>query len=165
MLRINEPLFLNELRRLAGLECWAVIAGAGSGSRVALDFGSKVERDKPLLNPTVADVSRFYKGEFSLFIEDCAWRLEQGGAIICSSKSDNRQGAELLHGVSLIVGNKLLRVAAIAPGWDLVMEFEGGFVLRTFSDCVTQDDGDNFTLYTPESVVSIGAKGEMRKER
>jgi len=162
----EKLVFENELRKLEGSECWSVIAGVGTGSRVTLDFGRKIKRSTPLTNPTLSEQARHFRGEFAIFIEDCSWRLEKNDAVLCTSKSDNQDGGELIKSIASLVGTKVSSIIASSPASDLQVELSGGYFLRTFSDCSLQeDDGDNVTLFTPNYIISVEAKGILSIKR
>lgn len=145
-----------------GKICWAAVAGPGSGSRIALDFGKKIERERPLKNTTLTDEVRFYKSEYSLFIEDCSWRLEQNQHVLCSSKSSNKANGEMVRSLGGLVGCRIVSISTSPPGYDLLVAFTNGFTLRLFSDCMDQEaDGDNYTFFTPHRVVRIAPRGEV----
>lgn len=145
------------IRNLNGLTCWAVTAGVGS--RIVLDFGRKIKRDVPIKNMLISEASRIYKGEFSIFIEDCSWRLEKESLILCSSKSDRGVNDSL----RLIVGKKIINASVLTPGYDLTLEFDEKICFRSFSDCIwPETDGDNYTLFAPDRTMTIGAKGQLK---
>src|SRR4051794_4918517 len=115
---------VSELQKLQGLECWGVVAGEGTGSHVTLDFGRKIERARPLRNPTLPDSLRHFKGEFGVFIQNCAWRLDIN-SIVCSSKTPNDNDGAMVRGLPMLIGQHVVTATAVLPGHDLVIEFSG----------------------------------------
>jgi hypothetical protein len=156
--------FSNDLKLLHGLECWGVLAGEGTGSHVTLDFGRKIERARPLRNPTLPDSLRHFKGEFGVFIQNCAWRLETD-RIVCSSKTPNDNQGAMVRGLQMLIGQHIVTATAMLPGHDLVIEFSGPHTLRLFCDCFSQEnDGDNYSLHTVDRVFTVQAGGVLSLE-
>lgn len=144
----NESEFLEELHHLNGLECWGVVAGEGTGSRITLDFGKNIPRARPLKNPKLSEMQRQHKGEFGLFVQNCAWRLGSE-TVICSSKSPNSSDGPMVRGLQSVVGQHVVNVAVTSPGYDLVVHFSGGARLHLFCDCLDQTrDGNNYSFHT-----------------
>lgn len=151
--------FQKELLQFKGLKCWSVVAGIGSGSRVGLDFGGKIKRRRPLKNQMISEEARLYKGEFSLFLEDCTWRLESQERVMCSSKSENAEGGEMLSELRSLIGLTVNEFQVFPLSHDLILEFDRKLLLRAFCDCVDEEDGDNYTIFTPSDSFTIGPKG------
>ena len=57
----KTELFIFELNKLVGEECWGVVGGAGTGSVISLAFGKQFPRNIPLKNPYVTEVVRNYE--------------------------------------------------------------------------------------------------------
>lgn len=156
--------FRNELHNLEGQECWGVSAGAGSGSRFSLQMGKRILRAKPLKNPTLPEDIQKYNGEFVLFIQNCAWRLDSE-RMICSSKSPNNNDGPMVQGLRSLTGQRVVTVATSPPGHDLLIRFSGGGALHVLCDCFNEDeDGDNYSLHCPTRVFTIQAKGIVASE-
>jgi hypothetical protein len=151
--------------QLTGLPCWNVTAGAGSGSRIALDFGKKLPRSTPVTNPLISESARNYIGEYALFVENCAWRLDTKKHVLCSWRSSNLANDEMLRGLTRLVDAKIRSVHIKGVALDLVLRFENGCTLYLFSDCIDPDeDGDNYSLYSPKMVLSVGGIGQIASE-
>lgn len=150
------------IRSIVGKECWAVCAGPGTGSHFTMEIGKKIPRARPIRNRFPSEVARKYAGEFGLFFEACAWRVEGNGGILCTSKSDNRFGGEMLYGLHQIIGRRILRVKIEKTGFDLTVEFERGLFLRSFSDAVSDEEGDNYYYSSPEESFTVEPKGQIR---
>ena len=156
--------FLTDLRKLHGLECWGVLAGEGTGSQVTLDFGRKIERARPLRNPNLPESLRHFKGEFGVFIQNCAWRLDSD-RIVCSSKTPNDNQGAMVRGLRMLIGQHVVTTTAMLPGHDLVIEFSKAHTLRLFCDCFDQErDGDNYSLHSLDRVFTVNAGGVLSLE-
>ena len=156
--------FLNELQNLKGLECWSVTAGEGTGSRIKLSIGRKIERTRPLKNPQLpSDLRQFYS-EFVIFVQDCAWRLN-ADKVICTSKTANNNDGPMVTGLHTLVGQQIVAVAASPPAYDLIVEFSGASKLHLFCDCFDQErDGDNYSFHSANQVFVVGAGGVLTLE-
>jgi len=156
--------FLNELRKLRDAECWAVAAGEGTGSRITLHCGRKIERGRSLTNPNVSEALRQFKGEFVVFVQDCAWRLN-ADKVICTSKTPNNNDGPMVAGLHSLVGQQIVAVTASPPVYDLMIEFSGASKLHLFCDCFDQErDGGNYSFHSANQVFVVGAGGVLTLE-
>lgn len=151
--------------RLRSSVCWSVIAGAGAGTVISLDFGGKVLRNKPLKNPALTDEQRRYAGEDVLYIE-CAWRLQTKGEVICSSTSSNLSHQSMAIGLKQIIGAHVAKVRVRLPAGDIEIIFDNGLSLLVFADqCNEVDQINNYTFYSPNSIVTNGPKSLITRAR
>lgn len=155
----------NLLRSVLGNECWSVIAGPGTGSHLVLDIGRKIQLPEPIRNPLLSEESRRYKGEFTLFLEDCAWRVENEEGILCTSKSENSLNGEMLSAIRQLIGARIIRAEIETFGFDLLIAFDKKLVLRTFSDTASDESGDNYTYSSPEGAFTVSPKGKFHFRR
>ena len=156
--------FLNELQNLKGLECWRVTAGEGTGSRITLSMGRKIERTRPLKNPQLPSDLRQFDSEFVIFVQDCAWRLN-ADKVICTSKTPNNNDGPMVAGLHSLVGQRIVAVTASPPAYDLMIEFSGASKLHLFCDCFDQErDGYNYSFHSANQVFSVGAGGVLTLE-
>jgi hypothetical protein len=106
----RDPLHMKlaaALNLLRGQVCWSVLAGAGTGSTMHLEFGTKVPRKVPLRDrPQITPTQARYEGEFDLFVE-CAWRLEFGTTVLCGSTDDDRNDGA--HGLGITQPSRQVR--------------------------------------------------------
>ena len=160
-MNFEEDSFNSLLAEFVGLECWGVTAGTGAGSHVSIDLGGKILRLKPLKNPIVSDLVRDYVSEFSVFVENCDWRLESSERVLCSSKNDNREGQEMLVGLGNLLGCVTERLESNCPGHDLNIYFSKSIVLRLFCDSCSEEEGDNYSLFAGTLVTTIGPWGKL----
>lgn len=156
--------FQDHLNQLVGMVTWGVVVGAGTGSMVSLQFGEKYLRTKPVKNPTLDPLIREYEGKWSLFIREAAWRLDSDEKILCSSRSNNQAGAEMLQGLHQIMDALVSDVKLFRPGGDLILTFSNGLKLTVFCDCMNEDEGDNYWVFVPSFIFTIKPKGELAVE-
>ena len=149
------------LERLVGLECWGVVAGKGTGSQVLLGFGAKIPWDKPVKNPCLTEDERNFSGEFSLFIQQASWRVEDAAAVICAWEDDNAEGAAMKRGLERLRGQKVASVALSFPGFDIDMRFENGVRLAVFSTFAGDKNYDNWDFSVPECVYNVGERSRV----
>ena len=153
-----------QLRLLSGRTCWSVTAGESTGSQAMLHFGSKVPRARPLSNQRLSRDERSYEGEFDLFIE-CAWRLEQAGAVVCGSTDSNRNNGPMVEGLRLLPNRSIMAVSVADSVPDLVLRVDGGVVLHVFCDQTnTETPYDNYSLRVGDTIFVVGPRGEVTLE-
>jgi len=159
--------FAIDLQKIAGLPCWAVIAGKGTGTRVSLQIGAKVKRGKPARNPHLSGAAREFTGEYCLFIMDCSWRLDAEKEVLCSSRSSsNLDGSEMLIGLRKIIGEQIVEVRVTPPAHDLVLYFRNGCTLHLFVDGVDKNEGcDNYVFFAKETNYVVKSKGLVAEEK
>lgn len=152
------------LGKLNGLACWSYVAGPGTGSVVALDFGQKIQRSRPLRNPSLTHEQRHFEGEISIIVE-CAWRIDSPIRVLGGSADDNRQGGPMLNALDKLIGSRVEGVRALAPGYDLLVVFEEDLRLGVFAVETNLDENiDNYSIFTGESVLTVGAGSRLREE-
>ncbi len=115
------------IERLTGIVCWGTIAG----SVVALDFGARRLRDRPLQNPHITPEQREYSGEVCLTLL-CAWRLDSPAGIVCGSRDDDGLDGLMLRGLGQLTGARVQHVAAADVTGDLTIAFDRGLTLHVF---------------------------------
>lgn len=152
-----------ELSKLIDLDCWGIIAGAGTGSMITLDFGEHIRFDPPLRNQRISSELRNFHGEYSIFVEGCAWRLEKEEVIVCGSRDDEEfLGVELERS---LVGSKLTSAKLSNWAFDLDLSFHGGYVLRLFCDQTSTSDGlNNYSVRSPSGWITVGPKSKLVME-
>lgn len=152
------------LRQLVGRNCWGIVAGAGTGSTVALDYGKKVPRKMAIRNPHLTEEQRCFTGEYSVFVT-CSWRLDSSADVICGWEDGNDEGGPMLRGLRSLVGRSVSDVEVMSPGHDLAIRFESDTWLRVFCDHTSEaDDGDNYSFFTRKTVYTVGCRGRIRTE-
>jgi hypothetical protein len=152
--------FKKELAMLEGLKCWGVIAGTGSGSMVTIELGGRVRRGASVKNENISDELRNYCGEFCVFVEGCAWRVEDNATIVCGWNDDE---ATIREKMDCLVGCKLTK--AELSGWalDLTLSFDERYFLRLFCDR-TAGTLDNYSIRFPSGWYSVRSKSKLSWE-
>lgn len=148
------------LTPLAGMVAWGCVAGVGTGSMVSLEFGEKRPRAKPVKNPRLDPLIRNYEGEWSLYIQDAAWRLDGPEEVLCSSRSSNEAGGEMLQGLHQLTDAVVTGVKLFKPGGDLLLVFSNGLKLTLFCDCMNEDEGDNYSVFAPSFIFTVKPKSK-----
>lgn len=82
------------------------------------------ERNMPIIH---------FENDSSIHLEACAWRLEKKGNYLVGCLDDDQKKIqdELTH----LIGKKLHQIDLASAMMDARFQFEGGFVLKTFSCC------------------------------
>ena len=158
----EQTYFFSEIQKLNKLECWSVIAGEGTGSHASLDFGKKIMRDRPLSNPNLSEDSKKYAGEYSILLEECSWTVESQEGVVCGSESPNHNDGEMVNGLKKLLGGRVYDIKLSRPSLDLHIEFDNGLTLKLF--CITiasEEDGDNYTVFTPTHIFTIKGRGTI----
>lgn len=148
------------LQRLVGCECWHCFLLPDS-SVLSLAIGEKLPNpSKRAAQHRPGDPRRF-RPEFGLWIE-CAWRLDSDRAVITvwSDKGPAPNGP-LAKGIEQLYGRKVTAVETCPPAWDLVVKFEGGYLLKVFVDTSEATDSqDAWALFERDEILlSVGPKG------
>lgn len=154
------------LALLEHLPCWSVLAGAGTGSVVHLEFGAKIPRRERLPErPQITPEQARYEGECDLFIQ-CAWRLELRSSVICGSTDDDRNDGAMVTGLLGLEGKTVLAVSVENPVPDLSISFSEGFRLKVFCDQTNLDtNDDNYSVRVGDTIYAVGARGHIVMEK
>jgi len=83
-----------------------------------------------------------FEENLDLSLDSCAWRLEKDGNYVLGCLDDNAEKIE--QALSHIVGKTLEQIDIANPMLDARFQFNGGFVLKTFSCCHTSQQ---WTIY------------------
>ena len=155
--------YIAEIEKLEQLKCWSVIAGEGTGSHIELYFGKKILRKHPLKNPYLSKEVRKFDSEFSLFAEECSWRLESDREVICGSMSENDNDGVMLSGLMRLLNQKVHDVLVLTPSLDLKIEFNNNLRLVLF--CNTGSDDDNYSFSSLSNIFIVQGYGQMVVEK
>lgn len=156
--------FISASINLIGKKCWGIIAGAGTGSNIVIDFGGKKRRKGLLKNDKLSDVQKEYEGEFSLYIT-CTWRLETEHKIICGSNDPNRDGGPMLKGLKEIIDREVTSLDIITPSLDVSLNLSGGYKLKVFCDETNEEEAfDNYSFFMPDIIFTVIYKGGLVSE-
>lgn len=161
---VSSESFNHEITSLVGTQCWGFVAGEGTGSTIALDFGGKILRKRTLKNPLLTEVQRNYEAELSLIVF-CAWRLESENRIICSSTDSNHNDGPMVEGLNSLINCRITSVNVFPVSYDLILLFNNSMKLTIFCDQTnTEDMMDNYSFFTPQKVYTIEAKSIINIE-
>ena len=164
MKKSNEQALNDAFHELEGLECWACVAGRGTGSRVSLKFGGKIKRHNPITNPHISEEARNFEGEYGLFVKDCAWRIEDEEKVLGCSESPNEPDGAMIKALSQLTHKKVVSVSLKYPSFDFSLLFEQGISLHAFCFSNTVDELDSYTLFTRDSAWTVTDHGECTVE-
>ena len=154
------------LTLLNGKECWSVVAGAGPGSDIHLEFGAKIPPRVPLRERSrlTAEQAR-YEGELDLFIQ-CAWRLESAQSVLCGSTDDDRNDGPMVQGLAALKGRTVRGIEVADPIPDFELHFDGDLRLKVFCDQTNvETNDDNFSLRLGETIYAVAARGHLAIEK
>jgi hypothetical protein len=149
--------------RIVGLPCWSVICGKGTGSHFTIRVGRKIASDRPLTNPALTPDERVFEGEFWLFVEDAAWRLDDSNGNICGSTSTNSAGSAMSVGLARLIGQHVIASQVSSPCHDLEFSLSNDLYLRIFCDQL--EESDNYSIGGHGiRAVTVGPKGRVEIE-
>lgn len=122
---------------------------------VSVHFGKKVPyRVPPGLKGDVPE----QEGEFILFIQDAAWRLDGIGNVICGSEDFKLEGSRMLEGLRSLVGRRVAAAKITTPAEDLEVFFVGKYVLRVFcSQTSRKENCNNYSFHAHDRVFVVEA--------
>ena len=163
MTKSNAQALNDAFHELEGLECWACTAGRGTGSMVSIKFGDKIKRRTPIANPHISEEARKFEGEYCLFIEGCAWRIENEEKVLGCSESSNEPDGAMIRALSQLKNKKVVSVSLQYPSFDFSLLFEQGVRLHVFCFSNTTDELDNYILFTRDSAWTVTDRGECTK--
>ena len=140
LIALNDEL-KNYLDMIIGMPCWAVVAGAGTGSMVLLSFGKKIPRDTPISNIYICHDARHFDAELSLFIMNAEWQLldsNNNNYVLCDCYSSNIKNEEMDKGLLKLVNKNVKSTMIDFNGYDFEIHFDEGLIL-----CVIERDDKN----------------------
>jgi len=147
--------FYSSLDLLVGKECWGFVAGQGTGSILALNFGKKILREKPVDNPHLSEDCRNFDPEFSFLIYS-PWRLNNSTEILSASYYDNSNDGAMINGLNKVLNKSVESISCESPCNDLSIEFEDNTVLKIFAcDIGFDEDSSFYNFYSPSGIFSV----------
>jgi hypothetical protein len=156
--------FFSTLQGLVGKKCWGFVAGKGTGSVVALDFGEKLKRTRSLKNPHLTQEQRENDAEISLLVR-CTWRLDAPERVVCGAWDSNEIDGLMLAGLQEVVGKNVCAATVGAPAWDLALQFDNGLCFKAFCDRLSEEEAeDNYVLYAPRGTFTVAARSCLLAE-
>ncbi|HWU54610.1 MAG TPA: hypothetical protein VN175_03850 [Rhizomicrobium sp.] len=139
-----------ELSKLVGQPAWKVFRT--HGSMFFLEIGQKLNASYRSSDGTIRE---YQHGEWHFLIECAFWRFETVNETMIGSEDAQVDIDEKFATLNLGV----IKVAQInAPSNDLLIEFETGLRLKTFSAMVKADYND-WNLYCPDDYCWVADSG------
>lgn len=152
-----------DINQLVGQNCWAAVAGTGTGALDVL-IGKKIPNRLPLRNPRLSADVRNFDSEMALFIE-CSWRLDTKTEVLCAWTDDNQEDGPMSTGLNKITGQTISAVNLELPGLDLQMHFGNSLTLQVFCDRRNMEkDTGNYVLFLPKWIYAVRVRGELERE-
>ena len=152
------------LSDLIGCRCFSAITGSGVEFAFALHLGEKQRRHLRLANQRLSFLQRTYEGSHTLVVE-CTWRIDGPTGVIASCFDRAKPAGPRDSALEDLVDRNVVGVELIRPGLDLMLRFEGDFVLRLFATEV--DVGgkrNNWTYSCPFATATVGPKSIVTLE-
>ena len=150
------------LSTFVGQPCWSAIAGDADDYALVLDLGEKHRRSLRLANPDLSFLQRTYEGSHSLLVE-CPWRIDGPDRVAATCFDARREeGRGALDALDQIGKRAVVAVRARAPGYDLAIDFEDGWALRTLAIEVDDRSGrNNWQCWTPRGSATVRPGSEL----
>ena len=127
---------------------------------MTIELGGPIERGGSVKNNYISETLRNFRGEYCIFVEGCAWRLDQNGTVVCGWHEDEKIIREKIQ---VLAKRKLSKAELTSSTFDLNLFFDGGYVLRLFCD-LTQGDMDNYSVRFPSGWYSIQPSSKLTRE-
>ena len=124
---------------------------------MTIQLGKPVKRGGPVKNEHLSNLLRNYRGEYCVFVQGCAWRLDRKETVVCGWHEEE---AVIRQMMSALAGRRLAAVEICNQALDLNLAFSGGYVLRLFCD-QTADELDNYAIRFPDRWYSVRARSEL----
>lgn len=155
-------LLQDRLRAVVHQPCWSVLAGPGTGSRVSIQLGTRVERPRPVRNNALTDEERRYQGYYRLFI-CCPWRLECSGGHVASWTYDNALGGPMLRGLDLMIDATVAQTELDPASGYLRLSFDNSVSLSLAgSEPEGFDTNDRYTLFEEgHPWITVSGRGRL----
>jgi hypothetical protein len=152
---------------LVGKDCWGVAAGAGTYSRIALDFGARFPRDRLTPNEFLTKVVRDNEAEFWLFVWTTPWRIQSRDTVIATwQDQDNKSNdGPMLDALDSLIGATVVAAHVSPPAWDITLTFDNDLTLSVFTDGSPRHDYDDYSFATRHTVFTVSVGGWLEVER
>lgn len=122
---------------------------------MTIEVGGPIERSGPVRNEKISDTLRNFRGAYCVFVEGCAWRLDQKGTVVCGWRDDEDVIREKIQ---TLAGHHVQKVELASSVFDLNLSFDHGYVLRLFCD-LTAGDLDNYSIRFPSGWYCVQPNG------
>ena len=127
---------------------------------MTLELGGRVQRDAPVKNDNISDELRRFGGEYCVFVEGCAWRLEDDKTIVCGW---GEKESAIREKIRRLVGCKLTKAELSNWALDLTLSFDDRYLLRLFCDR-TAGTLDNYSIRFPSEWYSVQSQSKLARE-
>jgi hypothetical protein len=104
---------------------------------------------------------RLYESEYVLYVA-CAWRLDDGDQVACSSGDANPHYDRMAEGWERLVGASLVGADIRTPGIDVSLTFDHGKTLHVFCDKPAGED--NYDWSTAAATYGVTSHGKLSRE-
>ncbi len=131
-------------KELLGQKAWGIRSGIGSF--LTMEFGRPLSKKAP-----TEDIH----GEWHLWAYHCAWRIEKDATCWIGSEDSKEKIQRMLP---VLEGGRLTAFDVSVPGFDAILEFNNGIILRLFS--VNTEDEEQWMLFTPARNVLVAGPGD-----
>jgi len=122
----------------------------GYGSFITMDFGNDVE----VVVKTKKGLHKHTRGEWYLWVYQCAWRIDKAGKPVVGSEDDRK----IIEKLVKIIENKVLKKFDILTNsFDAKLTFSGGIVLYLFSYITVEVE--QWKLFAPGNKVLVTGPG------
>ncbi|NVD73742.1 hypothetical protein HUX88_24865 [Duganella sp. BJB1802] len=162
MMRLGERLSCS-VDATVGEECWGVVGGEGTGSVILLSIGERFLRRRPLTNPHLSELCRFYDAAYSLRIM-CPWRIDSPSKVVAGSHMCNANDGPMVEGLKEICGQKILTVLCLAPAYDITIHFENQMTLMVHCSDIDCNYDEFYSFGTPSGYYVVGPDGNISFE-
>jgi len=150
-----------QVGQLVGRPCWAVVGGPGNGSTLTIHLGERIPRKRSLSSGNAPSDIHLFQGQYCIFIEGCAWRMQDGESIIGGwSESEEEIGKV----AQKLVGSIITKVTSQTNAFDLLIEFSNRYRLDLFCDRTLLDDLSNYSIRFPEGWFVVNPRGIVKFE-
>lgn len=140
------------LNNLVGLTARRV--KLGYGSFITMDFGNDIE----VKVKTKTGVNKHTRGEWHLWVYQCAWRIDKNDKPVVGSEDDRKIIEKL---VKCIEGKVLKKFEILTDSFDAKLTFSGNIVLYLFSHITVEVE--QWMLYTPgDKVLVVGPSTQWK---
>jgi len=129
----------------------------------SLHIGEKIALKQPLPfpNASLSPDEHKYRGEFVLYIADCPWRLDAPDQVLTTWLASNAPDGPIVTHLRDLIGQHITDVVLTKPGLQLTLKFDSNITLHVFPDQIDPDEGDNYSLSTPEQIYIVAPGSEL----
>jgi hypothetical protein len=122
-----------------------------------------VARETLLRNENRTTQERQFDGEYSIFMEQASWRVDDGRQILYGAWGHfSDSGEEMLR--HDLTGALIRRAQVRGPGMDVRLEFDNGLYLDIFCDAVDSEQLGNYTVFSPQGILVVDVRSKVSWE-